>query len=488
MSAVLLFATAVGCLLPWERLPAAMDVIVPLLYVGSVLTLNLAAGGSTSGVGIVILIPLVWVALYHRPYQSGIVVLAVVVYQLVTSLLPVQLAGAIIARRLVFWFALSALVSFATHQLRAQIRTVLNQRYELIEQRETALDDLTRSYDRLRSRDRESQLLIELSEKLQSSSTIQQARGAVKETLTHLFGGGAISAQGVTDDIFENIGSWGPDAAAREAFSSAECWALQRNQFYFSDGPEGPCAHHADTNATVALCVPMIAHGDTLGLLQVYSYATPAISSVSEEVRVNTLQLAQSVGDQLGMALANFRLRDSLREQSIRDPLTNLFNRRYMEETFHRELSRAARDHVEIGVMQIDIDYFKPFNDTHGHDVGDALLRAFADLLVSLFRDSDVPCRYGGEEFTLILINSSPDETESRARGLQRSVLELQLDLGDGRVSPSPPTLSIGIASYPANGDTAEKLLRSADQALYAAKSQGRDTIVRAVAVDSTLG
>jgi diguanylate cyclase (GGDEF)-like protein len=202
----------------------------------------------------------------------------------------------------------------------------------------------------------------------------------------------------------------------------------------------------------------------------------------------NLSQLALGVGEQLAMALANFRLRDHLREQSIRDPLTNLFNRRYMEETFHRELSRAARDHVAIGVMQIDIDHFKTFNDSYGHDVGDALLRKFANLLIATFRDSDVPCRYGGEEFTLILINSSLEETELRARELQRAVTDLTLDLGAQRTSPPPPTLSIGIASYPAHGDTAETLIRAADQALYAAKSQGRDTIVRAVSVEPITG
>jgi diguanylate cyclase (GGDEF)-like protein len=226
----------------------------------------------------------------------------------------------------------------------------------------------------------------------------------------------------------------------------------------------------------------MIAHGDTIGVLQVYSYESAATHEGREEARTNLARLAFVVAEQLAMALANFRLRDSLREQSIRDPLTNLFNRRYMEETFFRELSRAARDHVEIGVMQIDIDYFKQFNDTYGHDVGDILLRAFANLLFAHFRDSDVPCRYGGEEFTLILINSSLEETEARARELQRSVLGLRLHVGDG-VEPAPPTLSIGVASYPAHGDTAEALIRAADRALYTAKSLGRDAVVRAETV-----
>jgi diguanylate cyclase (GGDEF)-like protein len=483
MSAVLLFATVVGCLLPWDRLPSALNVIVPILYVGSVLTLNLAAGGSTSGVGIVILMPLVWVALYHRPYQSGIVVVAVLVYQLITSIIPVHIAGAVMARRLVFWFALATLVSFATHQLRAQIRTMLEQRQGLVEQRESALADLTRSFERLRLRELESLLLIELGDTLQSSATVLEARGPVRETLVKLFEGGAISVVSITEDLFETTVSWGPDTSPREPFTPTECWTLRTNQLHFADDPEGACGHRVDRAAAIALCVPMIAHGDTIGVFQVYSYVTPATPEDREEARANLSRLAWNVGEQLGMALANFRLRDSLREQSIRDPLTNLFNRRYMEETFSRELSRAARDHVEIGVMQIDIDYFKQFNDTYGHDVGDVLLRAFANLLFAHFRDSDVPCRYGGEEFTLILINSSLDETEARARELQRSVQGLRLNVGNGATAPPPPTLSIGVASYPAHGDTAETLIRAADQALYAAKSQGRNTIVRAVAV-----
>ncbi len=485
LSALLLFVTVVACLLPWDRLPNAGNVIVPLLYVASVLTLNLAAGGSTSGVGIVILIPLVWAALYHRPYQSAIVVVAVLVYQLITSLTPVEIAGSVMARRLVFWFALATLISFATHQLRARIRTMLDQRQELIEQRESALHDMTRSFETLRSRESESLLLIDLGDTLQSSATVEQARGPVKETLVKLFQGGAVSVVNVSEDLFDTTVAWGRDSSSRPPFPRSHCWALQSNQLHFSDDPDGPCGHAVDPAATVVICVPMIAHGDTIGVLQIYSYDATVASQNSGDARANLTRLALGVGDQLGMALANFRLRDSLREQAIRDPLTNLFNRRYMEETFVRELSRAARDHVEIGVMQIDIDHFKEFNDSYGHDVGDVLLRAFANLLFAHFRDSDVPCRYGGEEFTLILISSTLDETEARALELQESVLGLWLDVGGG-ITPAPPTLSIGVASYPTHGDTADALIRAADQALYAAKSQGRDKVVRAASVDAT--
>jgi len=483
ISALLLFATFIGCFVPWGRLPTGANVIVPLLYVGSVLTLNLAAGGSTSGVGIVILVPLVWVALYHRPYQSAILVVAVVVYQLVTSLIPVQLSGSVIARRLVFWFALGTLVSLATQQLRFQIREMLAQRQGLIEQREAALSDLTDSFERLRSRDRESQLVIEMGEILQSG-LIAQARDAVRDTLAQLFEGGTVNTGSQTVDTYESTVVWGPDAQAAQTFSRSECRALTTGLVHFSDTPGDECEHHLDPNAAIKLCVPMIAPGDTVGVLQVYSYTTATSPKALEEARSNLTQLATGVAEQLAMALANFRLRESLRELSIRDPLTNLYNRRYMEETFHRELSRAAREHSEIGVVQIDIDYFKEFNDRYGHDVGDILLRAFAELLLTSFRGSDVPCRYGGEEFTLILIDSTLDQTEARARDLQRRVQEIRLDLGDGRTSPAPPTLSIGVASFPTHGTTAESLIRSADQALYVAKSRGRNTIIRAMSVD----
>jgi diguanylate cyclase (GGDEF)-like protein len=192
--------------------------------------------------------------------------------------------------------------------------------------------------------------------------------------------------------------------------------------------------------------------------------------------------LAVAVGEHVGMSLANYRLRETLRSQSIRDPLTNLFNRRYMEETFLRELSRATRDQSEVSIMQIDIDHFKEFNDAYGHDIGDKLLMSFGALLSTLFRGSDVPCRFGGEEFTLILINTSLDETERRAEQLQLSVKDLRIapDVDGSDSGPPPPTLSIGIASFPTHGQSADSLIRAADQALYAAKAKGRNTIVRA--------
>jgi diguanylate cyclase (GGDEF)-like protein len=181
-------------------------------------------------------------------------------------------------------------------------------------------------------------------------------------------------------------------------------------------------------------------------------------------------------------------LRESLRNLSIRDPLTNLFNRRFMEETLDREMSVASRGQDQTSIIQIDVDHFKAFNDTYGHAIGDAVLRAIADVMLGLFRDSDVPCRSGGEEFTMVLPRCTWDTANARATELRVRVADLQIPIGANQVLPTPPTLSIGIATSPEHGRSSEALLRSADMALYAAKAAGRNRIVRATAPEQTRG
>jgi diguanylate cyclase (GGDEF)-like protein len=181
--------------------------------------------------------------------------------------------------------------------------------------------------------------------------------------------------------------------------------------------------------------------------------------------------------------MTNFNLREILQYQSIRDPLTNLFNRRFMEETLSREISKAVRTLEEISIIQIDIDEFKSFNDSYGHAMGDAALIAISAVITSLFRDSDVPCRSGGEEFTVILPNCSWDNANTRCQALQRRVAELRISTPLSRSPLHPPTLSIGIATRPDHGFTSDTLLRSADLALYAAKAGGRNRISRALPI-----
>jgi diguanylate cyclase (GGDEF)-like protein/PAS domain S-box-containing protein len=168
-------------------------------------------------------------------------------------------------------------------------------------------------------------------------------------------------------------------------------------------------------------------------------------------------------------------LQSKLREQAIRDPLTNLFNRRYLEETLDRELSRANRENYPVCVIMIDLDHFKRVNDTYGHEAGDLVLQAIANTLSEHSRRGDFACRYGGEEFVVAMPNMSLAAACERAEKLRQSLTMLRVPYEDYRISV---TISMGIACYPENGPTREATLRAADQAMYAAKQAGRDHIL----------
>lgn len=190
------------------------------------------------------------------------------------------------------------------------------------------------------------------------------------------------------------------------------------------------------------------------------------------------VQRAAVFAEQVGMALANLQLREKLRNQSIRDPLTGLFNRRYAEETLTRELHRAARGGQTLAVLAIDVDHFKRFNDTFGHEVGDRVLRELGGLLMRSIRGGDVASRIGGEELLVILPDAQVEGALARAEQIRLKVSQLEIRHLDRPIGAI--TISIGVALFPAHGQRAEVLLRAADVALYQAKHQGRDRVVRA--------
>jgi len=168
-------------------------------------------------------------------------------------------------------------------------------------------------------------------------------------------------------------------------------------------------------------------------------------------------------------------LQSRLREQAIRDPLTNLFNRRYLEETLDRELARAAREAYPVSIFMIDIDHFKNVNDSHGHEAGDLVLKAIADVLASQSRRGDFACRFGGEEFIVVMPNINTEVAQERAETLRKMLNSLRVSFDETSLMV---TISMGIASYPANGTSRDSVLRSADRAMYAAKEAGRDHIL----------
>jgi len=168
-------------------------------------------------------------------------------------------------------------------------------------------------------------------------------------------------------------------------------------------------------------------------------------------------------------------LQTKLREQAIRDPLTNLFNRRYLEETLERELARAGRENYSVCVMMIDLDHFKRVNDTYGHEAGDEVLKALAMTLSEECRRGDFACRFGGEEFVVVMPNINLTTAYERAESVRQSLNSLHVPYGQYKLTI---TISMGIACFPINGETREAVLRAADQAMYGAKEAGRDHIL----------
>lgn len=332
---------------------------------------------------------------------------------------------------------------------------------------------------------REGQRFREMTELLQTTPTRDEVRSVLRLHLERLFPSmhGAVFLFSPSRDVVETLVSWGPAASSEDQFSVDECWALRLGKPYgmMNEAQDTVPCQHVGTKAGGYLCVPMLADGETLGVFHLRSAPRPdadgwlgdqASGALTEEQR----QRALAATERLAPALANLRLRETLRNQSIRDPLTGLFNRRYMEESLARELNRAARHQSPVSVVMLDLDGFKRLNDVFGHDVGDGLLCAFGGLLATHLRAEDIVCRYGGEEFALILPGATSDGAVTRAEELRIECADVTVDNhGGGRVSTS---FSAGVATFPEDGSTADALLKAADIALYRAKAEGRNRVV----------
>jgi len=279
------------------------------------------------------------------------------------------------------------------------------------------------------------------------------------------------------------VASWGQDPLAVPVFTPDECWSVRRGRLHKVENPQETlcCPHVAEAVPGGYLCVPLIAQGETLGVFHLRpgppaDEQTPALAAVKD-------QLALTVAEDLALALANLRLRETLRSQAIRDPLTGLFNRRYLEETLERELGRVKRVGAPMGVIMMDLDHFKQYNDTFGHSAGDELLAALGSLVQQQIRGEDIACRYGGEEFLVILPGASVSIALERAESLRQAVKEMH----QHHQGLKPTTLSLGVAVYPDHGDTGLDLIRSADAALYRAKQAGRDRVMAAEYAEVTI-
>ncbi len=324
----------------------------------------------------------------------------------------------------------------------------------------------------LEQRTHEMTLLSEMGDMLRACLNTDEAYNVIVRIAQQIFPVqvGALYVITPSRNLVEAAAIWGNPSLVERIFSPEECWGLRRGRVHWvEDANSGLlCKHLHQPPPQSYLCVPMMAQSEALGVLHL---TQPEGAPITEAKQ----RLAITMAEHIAMALSNLRLHETLRSQSIRDPLTGLFNRRFMEESLELELRRATRNQRPLGVIMLDLDHFKHFNDTFGHEAGDTLLRELGTFLQSNIRAEDIACRYGGEEFTLILPEGNAEVTLQRANFLREAIKRMDVKHRNqplGRI-----TASMGVAVFPEHGRTRDALLAASDEALYRSKEEGRDRV-----------
>jgi diguanylate cyclase (GGDEF)-like protein/PAS domain S-box-containing protein len=333
----------------------------------------------------------------------------------------------------------------------------------------------------LEGRNREINVLNEMGKLLQTCRSSEEAYPVISNQMEKLIPvqEGRLFQLSQDTGLFDVVASWGKDSDRTESFPPQDCQAILSGSIYFinAKNPGSYCPHLRPEPGEDAdyFCIPLKAQGETIGVLH--------LRNRREKGNPDTLldskqELATMAADHIALALANLSLRETLRIQSIRDALTGLYNRRYLEESLQRELARSKRKRTGLGVVMLDVDNLKQVNDVFGHEAGDTLLMELGHWLQSNVRAEDISCRYGGDEFVLILPDASLESTYQRARQICEGVRSLKISYNDR--SLGSVTVSIGVAGFPENGESRDALFAAVDAALYKAKERGRNCVVDA--------
>lgn len=364
-------------------------------------------------------------------------------------------------------------------RIKAELTEANVQRRHLESEWQDSNNRLVDWVDRLERSQKETRILGNMIDHLQACRAMTEAYGVVARSAEQLFPGdsGFLAMFGAGRHSMEVVATWGEDGGfGNLVFEPDQCWSLRRGKIHHVDDPDHDqiCQHVAGPTSHGYLCMPMNAHGEVLGMLHVMfgkAYGRNRDAEIAAKQRIAT-----TLAEQFALSLSNLRLREILHEQSVRDQLTGLFNRRYMEETLDRELRRAKRQKAPLGVIMLDVDHFKRFNDTFGHETGDALLRQLGAFLQTHIRGDDVPCRYGGEEFILIMPGADRTILQRRGEELREGVERSVKVLPSGH-DPQSVTISLGAAVYPDHASAPEALVGTADAALYRSKQAGRNRV-----------
>ncbi|MEA4814224.1 MAG: diguanylate cyclase [Oscillospiraceae bacterium] len=359
----------------------------------------------------------------------------------------------------------------------------VTKRQQAEDELQKANQELASWVEQLRQRTAELNRLNEMGEQLQSCQTITEACAISAQYIKRIcpFSNGALYLIKESKNIAEAVEVWGESDFVQKVFEPLSCWSIRRGRQHLVDShhPGLLCGHVTGPASGQYLCVPLLVNGEAIGILHLNHIDFPGHSqhkTTDQLYSDHKVQIVTTIAEHISLALSNLKLKETLRQQSIRDVLTGLFNRRYMEETLARELNRAEREDKPVGVIMFDIDHFKDFNDLAGHDAGDALLRELGAFLNKTARGGDIVCRYGGEEFLEVLPGTNLENARLHAEKLRQGVKELLVyNLGKPLAKC---TISLGVAVFPENGLTGETLLKAADNALYRAKNEGRDRVV----------
>ncbi len=359
----------------------------------------------------------------------------------------------------------------ANLRLETEMRERALAQQELNLQNERMVRELTQRSTRATS-------LAKMAELLQSCADLKDIFAVMVGMAPKIFPElrGAVLLLNSSRDLLEIAASWSDCRLPASTFAAEDCWALRTGHMHMvAPGDSTAECRHVVSGQGAYACLPLMSQGGAIGVVHFQVIDSGALSEVA-------MLMANMFAEQVGLSVANLRLREALRDQSIRDALTGLFNRRYLEETLEREIRRAVRSEQVLGVLMLDLDHFKKFNDTFGHEAGDTVLREAAAFLTRSVRSEDIVCRFGGEEFVIILPLADLKATQARAERIRSKLRELTI-LHQGK-AVGMVTVSVGVAELPEHGTTPKTLLESADAALYRAKREGRD---RAVVADPPL-
>jgi diguanylate cyclase (GGDEF)-like protein len=441
----LLLLSAVLLRLPISRTPGLFSVLIPVTYSFSVLLLVLAAGGSTSGIGIIILLPLVWTALYHEPWESAIVVVVIVAVEVITSLTPVVVPLAVIARRVVFWTAIGALISVAAQDLRQRVRVMLASREEA-HLRAVALEKAAETLTAILQPDEVLEAAVRVAAEMVSPEGMSGRRAQYMR-----LDGPTVTVVVEYDETGQHLPATYPLAEHPILAKVFETRVAITGHLDARDAGPLVASYIKKLDVTHGLYLPVLLFGDIDGVL--------SVSLRGKELPDELFELSKALMHVIELALSNAQTHKLLEDLASTDELTGLPNRR----EFNR-LTQNRPGRFSYVILAMDLDGLKKVNDSQGHAAGDALLRRVANVLQTSLRAGDVVARLGGDEFAAILFQA--DESDGRIVCERILAALAESPLGNR------PSLSIGIATGASDSDV-HAVRAAADNAMYRAKQRG---------------